>query len=54
MWEYHVYAEQLTDTPPIEVKQLEKVLAIPDAEFEAYDDLQRSNFVAQYGNASIK
>jgi hypothetical protein len=54
MWEYHVYAEQLEGAPPIVVKDLEKVLAIPDAEFEAYDDLQRSNFVAQYGGVSTK
>ncbi len=51
MWEYHVYAEQLTGIPRIAVKHLAEVLSIPDAEFGGYDALQRSNFVERYGSA---
>jgi hypothetical protein len=54
LWEYHVYSEQLVTNPPINIKELVRVLSIPDKEFEAYDGVQRSNFVARYGNSGTR
>jgi hypothetical protein len=35
-------------------KELDKVLSLSDDEFEDYNGLQLSNFLAQYGNLSSK
>lgn len=45
--EYHVLDDALFLRPRIEIKDRQKLLDIPDAEFAAYTVLQRSNLVVQ-------
>jgi hypothetical protein len=47
-------ADESQYVPPIDVNGLDKVLSIPDSDFETYDDLQRSNFIARYGKLGTK
>jgi hypothetical protein len=54
LWQCDVYSEQLVSYPPIAIRDFKSVLSISDEEFQRYDDLQRSNFVAQYGGLSLK
>jgi hypothetical protein len=54
LWECDVFSEQLVKVPLSIVKDLKGVLSISDQDFKGYDDLQRSNFVAQYGNVVSK
>jgi hypothetical protein len=54
LWECDVFTEQLVSTPLIRVKDLNRVLSISDEEFKGYDDVQRSNFVGQFGGFSVR
>lgn len=47
--EFHILDDTLFLRPGIRINDQEKLLSIPDAEFQAFDALQRSNFVLRYG-----
>jgi hypothetical protein len=46
--EYHVLDDSLFLRSRLQITEPQKLLAIPDAEFETFDTLQRSNLLAQF------
>ena len=54
--EFHVLDDSLFLRPPIQIKNLEKLMAISDAEFAGYDAIQKSNLIvksAVYPNTGL-
>lgn len=46
--EYHLFDDALMLRPKLEIKDFEKLLAIPDSDFKQYTQAQRDGLVKQF------
>jgi hypothetical protein len=46
--EYHLFEDSLMLRPKLEVKDYDKLLAIPDSDFRQYDEAQRNDLERQF------
>lgn len=48
LMEYHLFDDSLMLTPKLAVRDSEKLLAITDAQFQQFDEMQKSNLVSEF------
>ena len=52
--EYHLLDDSLMLRPKIEIKDVDKLLAIPDSDFKQYDEAQGNDLVRQFAPSFVK